>query len=171
MITDIESSTDNSVTQQAAMAYLIRQHHIAPHHAAGLVANADSESGGKFKWDPKVKGDGGKALGLFQWHGDRQVQLFEFAKALTRDVHTRALQLDFALQEIGMLNDWNGVKLPGFMQRGWARHHILATTNAFDAGATVCKYFEGPRDLVEQMRKRGEKADAILKRWNEAQPA
>jgi hypothetical protein len=38
-----------------------------PEQAAGFVGNAMQESG----LDPTIRGDGGAARGLFQWHGDR----------------------------------------------------------------------------------------------------
>lgn len=63
----------------------------APHQAAALAANAQAES----KGSTTIKGDGGKAVGIFQWHPDRQANLFNFAKQQGLDPYAENTQLAF----------------------------------------------------------------------------
>lgn len=154
----LETSKENAVVQMAAMAFLLSQG-VSLIVAAGLVANADSESGGRFRWNPRVKGDGDKALGIFQWHEDRQIALFAFTEATGQEVYSRGAQLSFALQELGLLH--SGSTLPGYKQRGWATPHILKATTAYEAGAAISIWFEGPREKERQAHLRGQKAEKI----------
>ena len=63
----------------------------APHQAAALAANAQAESSGS----TTIKGDGGKAVGIFQWHPDRQANLFNFARSQGLDPYAENTQLSF----------------------------------------------------------------------------
>lgn len=157
-ISQLETSKDNAVVALSAMAFLLARG-CSPIIAAGFVANFDSEVGGRFRWSPTVKGDGGRALGLGQWQGTRQEGLMAFASAIGADPYTRTTQLLFALQEVGMYPD--GRDLPGFMLRGWARPHILAALTAYECGAAISRYYESPRDLERQMSLRGAKAERM----------
>lgn len=154
----LDSSWDMTYLRLASMAYLMEKHGVDLRVAAATSANADTECGGPFFWDPTVLGDRGKALGLFQWHPDRQVALFEFATALGVDVYTRTLQLDFAMQEMGLYAGSGAARLPGHMQRGWARKHVTEAPTVRSAAAMFSKYFEGPKDVENNMANRGEKA-------------
>ena len=62
-----------------------------PAQAAALAGNAMAESGGS----TSVIGDQGKALGLFQWHPDRQARLFDYAKSQGLDPRSEQAQLGF----------------------------------------------------------------------------
>ena len=63
----------------------------SPPQAAALAGNAMAESSG----DPTIKGDQGKALGIFQWHPDRQARLFDYAKSQGLDPKSEQAQLGF----------------------------------------------------------------------------
>ena len=73
-----------------------RQMGYQPHQAAALAGNAAWESGGR----TDIKGDGGKALGLFQWHPDRQANLTKFASQYGLDPKAEQTQLQFADWEL-----------------------------------------------------------------------
>ena len=73
-----------------------RQMGYQPHQAAALAGNAAWESGGR----TDIKGDGGKALGLFQWHPDRQANLTRFASQYGLDPKSEQAQLQFADWEL-----------------------------------------------------------------------
>ena len=62
-----------------------------PVQAAALAGNAMAESGG----DPTIKGDAGKALGIFQWHPDRQARLTSYAQSQGLDPRSEQAQLGF----------------------------------------------------------------------------
>lgn len=78
-----------SFQQRAYQFYLSRGY--APAQAAALAGNAQVESGGR----PAVLGDSGKALGLFQWHPDRQANLRTFAQREGLDPGDERTQLAF----------------------------------------------------------------------------
>lgn len=63
----------------------------SPVQAAALAGNAMAESAGR----PTVTGDAGKALGLFQWHPDRQANLQRFAASQGLDPRAEETQLAF----------------------------------------------------------------------------
>lgn len=73
-----------------------RQMGYQPHQAAALAGNAAWESGGR----TDITGDGGKALGLFQWHPDRQANLNRFASQYGLDPKSEQTQLQFADWEL-----------------------------------------------------------------------
>jgi Phage tail lysozyme len=62
-----------------------------PVQAAALAGNAMAESGGS----TNIVGDQGKALGLFQWHPDRQARLFSYAQSQGLDPRSETAQLGF----------------------------------------------------------------------------
>lgn len=78
-----------SFQQRAYQFFLSRGY--APAQAAALAGNAMAESGGR----TAVLGDGGKALGLFQWHPDRQANLRTFAQKEGLDPGDERTQLGF----------------------------------------------------------------------------
>jgi hypothetical protein len=63
----------------------------SPVQAAALAGNAMAESSGS----TSVVGDRGKALGLFQWHPDRQANLNRFATSQGLDPRLEQTQLAF----------------------------------------------------------------------------
>lgn len=62
-----------------------------PAQAAGLVANAVKES----QLNPQAVGDGGQAVGVFQWHPDRQA---EFRRVFGKDLKDATLNEQFAFK-------------------------------------------------------------------------
>lgn len=75
--------------QRAYQFYISRGY--SPPQAAALAGNAMAESSGR----PTVTGDAGKALGLFQWHPDRQANLQRFAASQGLDPRSEETQLAF----------------------------------------------------------------------------
>ena len=73
-----------------------RQLGYQPHQAAAMAGNAAWESSGR----TDIRGDGGKALGLFQWHPDRQENLNRFATQYGLDPKAEGTQLQFADWEL-----------------------------------------------------------------------
>lgn len=75
--------------QRAYQFYIGRGY--SPPQAAALAGNAMAESRGS----TTVTGDAGKALGLFQWHPDRQANLNRFATSQGLDPRAEETQLAF----------------------------------------------------------------------------
>lgn len=74
-----------------------------PEQAAGIVGNLAIESYNvktKTHLDPTVRGDGGAAFGIAQWHGQRQKNLMQWAAANKVDYKTRWAQLAFVDHEL-----------------------------------------------------------------------
>jgi hypothetical protein len=67
-----------------------------PVEAAAMVGNAAQESG--FRTD--VIGDGGEAMGLWQWNGPRKAKLINFAKSRGRDPTDPDIQMDLVWHEL-----------------------------------------------------------------------
>lgn len=65
--------------------------------SAGVVGNLILESEGL---NTKAKGDGGKAIGLAQWHPDRQVGLKALANSRGVDISDFDTQLEYVWQEL-----------------------------------------------------------------------
>ena len=64
--------------------------------AAGIVGNLIHESG----LNTTIKGDGGKAFGIAQWHPDRQKGLKELAKSRGTNISDFDTQLEYVWQEL-----------------------------------------------------------------------
>lgn len=67
-----------------------------PHQAAALAGNAIAESRGS----TSILGDRGKALGIFQWHPDRQANLMRYAQQNNLDPRAENTQLGFKHWEL-----------------------------------------------------------------------
>jgi hypothetical protein len=92
----------------------------SPVQAAALAGNAMAESSGS----TSIVGDKGKALGLFQWHPDRQANLNRFATSQGLDPRLEQTQLAF--------KDWelrNTEAAPGKM--------LMSATTPEQANAAV----------------------------------
>lgn len=85
------------VTSQLIDDMLTHSSKPSPLLAKAIVGNMGVESAGTF--DPNIKGDGGKALGLMQWHPDRQAKLEAYAKANKLNPRDRKTQALFAIEE------------------------------------------------------------------------
>jgi hypothetical protein len=79
----------------------------SPVQAAALAGNAMAESRGS----TTVTGDAGKALGLFQWHPDRQANLNRFAASQGLDPRSEQTQLAFKDWELRNTEAGAGRKL------------------------------------------------------------
>jgi hypothetical protein len=106
-------------------------HGLSRERAIGMVANSSRESG----LDERAVGDNGKAVGLFQWHPDRQA-IYErtFGRPLASASHEE--QLGYSLWEL--------------------QHHeraagdaLMKASSASEAAAKVSSLYERPRDPNE----------------------
>lgn len=117
--------------------------------AIGIVANLDQES----NLDPTAVGDGGRAVGVAQWHPDRQA---EFKKWKGKDIRQSTLedQLDFVNYELSQGKERSaGDKLRG-------------TSSASEAASIVSKYYERPADREGEATRRGAKAEQMAAQDN-----
>ena len=70
---------------------------LSVHAAAGIVGNLIHESSGL---NTTIKGDGGKAFGIAQWHPDRQKGLKTLAQTRGTDISDFDTQLEYVWQEL-----------------------------------------------------------------------
>jgi LysM repeat protein len=115
--------------------------------AAGIVANLDAESG--MEANIRQHG-GGPGYGLGQWEGPRQA---DFAAWAGHDIRSSTFQeqLQFVQHEL------TGT------ERG-AGQRLGQATNAGDAAAIVCRYYERPADIVGDSAHRAQLANTIFQR-------
>ncbi|HWF01549.1 MAG TPA: phage tail tip lysozyme [Caulobacteraceae bacterium] len=113
--------------------------------AAGIVANLGAESG----FDPHAVGDHGRALGIGQWHADRQA---EFARWAGHSLGMASMreQLDFVQYEL----------TEGARRAAGAR--LASTSAAGDAGAVVSRFYESPADAQGEASRRGAAAEHLV---------
>ncbi|MFM0022196.1 phage tail tip lysozyme [Paraburkholderia azotifigens] len=106
-------------------------HGLSRDRAIGMVANISRESG----FDERAVGDNGKAVGLFQWHPDRQA-LYErtFGRPLASASHEE--QLGYSLWELQN-------------NEAAAGKALLATNGAGPSASTVASLYERPKDPNE----------------------
>lgn len=113
--------------------------------SAGIVANLVHESG----LNPGAVGDRGKAVGVAQWHPDRQAKFKEWAG---HDIKNSTLE-----EQLGFVNHE--------LTRGaeqFAGKMLAGSRNAADAAARMSKYYERPKDTVGEMVKRGRTAANLV---------
>jgi hypothetical protein len=79
-----------------AIEYFTRQG-WTPNQAIGLAANLEKESG----FDPKIRGDGGKAIGIAQWHPDRQA---DFEKLFKKNIKESSFEEQLAFVNYELQN-------------------------------------------------------------------
>lgn len=115
------------------------------HQAAGIVGNLIVESAGL---NTTIKGDGGKAFGLAQWHPDRQKGLKALAQKRGTDISDFDTQLEYV---------WEELNSPGYKL---ALNGILNSRNAKEATTAFMKHFEKPG--VPHFEKRLKEAEALL---------
>jgi hypothetical protein len=136
LVSLVEDTSLDSGVRTAAKDYytkgmdiLENEGQLPKHIAQGFMANFKVESG----FDPEVlsgrkKGDGGSAVGLAQWHPDRQAQFKRyFGKDLVNASYEE--QLRFVLHELD------------HMESG-AKEKILKARNAAEAAALVDAFYE-----------------------------
>lgn len=112
--------------------------------AAGLVANLQAES----NFNPRAVGDGGRAVGVAQWHPDRQA---DFKRAFGKDIRDATFeeQLEFVHYELTRGKE----KRAGDLLR--------RARSANEAGRSVSQNYERPKDAAGEMAKRGQLANSI----------
>ena len=116
---------------------------LQPHHAAGIVGNLMHESG----LNTTIKGDGGKAFGLAQWHPDRQKGLETLAKSLGTDKSDFNTQLEYVWQELNTTEKK-------------ALDALLNSKSTEQATSIFCQYYERPGK--PQLQKRINYAKSLL---------
>lgn len=112
--------------------------------ASGIVANLVAESG----LNAHVKGDGGKAYGIAQWHPDRQAN---FKRWAGKDISesTRAEQLGFVHYEMTEGNEQRAGRL------------LKNAKTAGEAGDVVSRHYERPKWTEAEAQKRSRTAENI----------
>lgn len=114
------------------------------HQAAGIVGNLIVESA----LNTTIKGDGGKAFGLAQWHPDRQKGLKALAQKRGTDISDFDTQLEYV---------WEELNSPGYKL---ALNGILNSRNAKEATTAFMKHFEKPG--IPHFEKRLKEAETLL---------
>lgn len=111
--------------------------------ASGITANLLAES----NFNHKAVGDGGKALGMAQWHPDRQAN---FKKVFGHDMTSATAQenLEFAHWELTHTEKAAGAAL-------------RRAQTAQEAGEIVSRMYERPKEADYEAAKRGDLATAI----------
>ena len=118
---------------------------LSAHQAAGIVGNLIVESAGL---NTTIKGDGGKAFGLAQWHPDRQKGLKALAQKRGTDISDFDTQLEYV---------WEELNSPGYKL---ALNGILNSRNAKEATTAFMKHFEKPG--IPHFEKRLKEAESLL---------
>lgn len=122
--------------------------------AAGIVGNFHKETGG-FAEDVisgKRKGDSGKAVGIGQWHPDRQQ---DFKKAFGKNLAGASFedQLKFAQYELTKGKEQS------------AGNKLKKANTAAQAGAVVSEFYERPKAKQAEKKERGQIAERISKQY------
>jgi hypothetical protein len=120
-------------------------HGWTPAQAAGIVANLETESGLR----PDIVGDGGLAYGIAQWHPPRQAAFRAFIGHPIQG-STFDEQLQFVQQELTR----GGENRAGRLLRN--------ANGARNAGATISRNYERPRDIEGEATRRGRRAEQIF---------
>lgn len=135
--------TSSKSPREQALAYFQKQGWSAE-QAAGIVANLERES----QLNTGAIGDGGKAVGIAQWHPDRQGR---FKGLYGEDLKGASLEKQLAFVQWELENTESGA---GSMLRG--------AKTAKEAGAAFSKYYERPGDRNGEAGFRGNSAETIL---------
>ncbi|HDR8944326.1 TPA: phage tail protein [Burkholderia vietnamiensis] len=117
--------------QARSMVEWYVNHGLSRERAIGMVANASRESG----LDERAVGDNGKAVGLFQWHPDRQA-LYEKTFGRPLALASREEQIAYSLLELQ-----SSEKAAG--------NALLQSNTSGGAAAVVSSLYERPKDPNE----------------------
>lgn len=109
--------------------------------SAAWLAAAQAESGN----NPRAVGDGGRAMGLFQWHPDRRAAI-KAATGIDVATASHSEQLEAAAWEAENRGDAARIK---------------SATSASSAAAIHTQFFERPFDIAGESVKRGQLAMSI----------
>lgn len=113
--------------------------------AAGIAANIHRESG----FNAGAVGDGGRAIGLGQWHPDRQKA---FAAWAGHDIRQSTFE-----EQLGFIN----FELTKGREKV-AGNILRATKDAFSAGAVVSTHYERPGNVNGEANARGALAEGYF---------
>ena len=116
---------------------------LSAHQAAGIVGNLIIES----SLNTTIKGDGGKALGIAQWHPDRQEGLKNLAKRRGTEISDLNTQLEYVWEELNT----------GYKN---ALSKILNSKNVKEATTAFMTHYEKPG--IPHFEKRLKEAENLL---------
>lgn len=127
------------MASNAEFAYsYLRSAGLSDGAAIGVVGNLIAESG----LSTTIKGDGGKATGLAQWHPDRFSNLIAWARARGKDPYRLETQLGYAVVEAQTATGGNV----------WDR--LKNVTDPVQASALWMRLFERPADQSDSAARR-----------------
>ncbi|WP_434715514.1 phage tail tip lysozyme [Paraburkholderia sp. A3RO-2L] len=124
-------STPGSLEKARSMVEWYMNHGLSRAQSIGMVANASRESG----LDDRAVGDNGKAVGLYQWHPDRQA-LYERTFGRPLSLATREEQMGFSLWELQ-----NNESVAG--------KALLSSSRPDDSASRISTFYERPKDPGE----------------------
>lgn len=131
---------------RSAIAYFVSMGWTVP-QSCGIVANLVAES----NLNPAAVGDGGKAFGIAQWHGDRQAL---FQAYIGKDIHGSTVEDQLAFVHIEL----------GHSERA-AGDALATSANAAAAGSTVSRLYERPADKEGEATKRAALAEQLFQQY------
>mgnify|MGYP001625124677 FL=1 len=99
-----------TIKEQLAYEYLLKNGDLSPEQAVGIVANIRQQS----NFDTSVHEDVVHSTGLMCWAFGREEQLSEFAEAKGEEVTSFYLQLDFLLEELSNSSEFTNYQLMNF---------------------------------------------------------
>lgn len=119
----------------------IKSKGIPDHVAAGITGNLAIESGyfDKNVISGKRKGDGGKAVGIAQWHPDRWGKALNWFKKNNLNPYVLESQIDYVIEEAGKRGDID---------------KTITAKNSEEAAYVFGKKFERPNDKYANWSKR-----------------
>lgn len=127
LVTTYSLNNRASDKEKYAMNFFINKG-LPSHAAAGIVGNLIHES----NLNTSIKGDGGRAFGIAQWHPDRQKGLKTLAQSRGTAITDFDTQLEYVWQELN--NSYYRRALDG----------IINSTNVEQATTAFMKHFEKP---------------------------
>jgi hypothetical protein len=137
---EVKPKPDLSKTDRHVIRDFMVANGWGAHHAYGAASNIFQEC----SFVPNLYGDGGKAYGLCQWHGDRQAR---FKKQFGKPIQEAS-----TIEQLQFMN-WE-LRNP---EKG-AGDKLMATKTAYDAGAAFSRWYERPKAVQAEMQKRGQRA-------------
>jgi hypothetical protein len=114
--------------------------------ASGIAANLSRENSG---FDPKLLGDGGSAIGIAQWHPDRQAA---FKEKFGHDIRESSLKEQLAFVQYELTGG----------SRQLAGRQLRKASSPEEAGSIVSRYYEGPKDVEGEASKRAQLARQLF---------
>lgn len=137
------------------MSYFISQGWTRE-QAAGLVGNLQKESGGfrddVIRGDKSGRGDGGKAVGIAQWHLERQQDF--------KDKYGKSIVGTTLMEQAAFVHH----ELTKGKEQA-AGNKLRQTRTAAQAGAVVSEHYERPAAVEAEKRERARIAEAINKNY------